>query len=57
MKICNGTFSYNGQVGKHAFCAGLKEGGADSCQVRFLHVFILYCTGRISSNYIYLSLS
>lgn len=32
-KICNGAFSYNGGVGKHAFCAGSLEGGVDSCQV------------------------
>lgn len=32
-KNCNGALSYNGGVGKHAFCAGSRNGGVDSCQV------------------------
>lgn len=32
-EICNGPHAYKGLVGKHAFCAGSMEGGADSCQV------------------------
>lgn len=33
---CN--VAMRGQVGKHAFCAGAREGGRDTCQVEHFSV-------------------
>lgn len=37
---CNGAFSYNGKIGRHAFCAGAV--GADSCRVSIQNLAFCY---------------